>query len=233
MPSELVEKLKQERLERQKQRQAELEKYEQELAARREQRKQERQSTRLKEVSSDQTMSNLTRKTIEDSFKRSDIRKLEADVKRREMESALNSLKNKRDADREIFDIKKKRMKELALLRRKRKIPPRPKRYTIHPTEFYGIDFSVSAHVDQVQQELFNLSRKREAELLQNPDYFNELMKAGNAFVKALAETTSMDHAKVEQLLRKKRFNGSLQSVSELNEEEIDKETLEQTGAYT
>lgn len=58
------------------------------------------------------------------------------------------------------------------------------------------------------------------------PDYFHELMKAGNAFVKALAETTSMDHAKVEKLLRKKRFHGSLQSVSELNEDETEKETL-------
>lgn len=220
MPSDIVEKLRQERAEREKQRKADLEKYEKELALRREARKVDRLATREKEQSSDIAMRNLTRKTIEESFKRADIKSLEADLKKKEFESRSAANRNRRDADKELFNMRRKRLKDLALLRRKKKIPPRPKRYTIHPVEFYGIDFSVSTHIDSKQRELFELSRRREEEIIQNPSYFDAFMTAGNAFVKALAETTAMDHGRVEDLLRKKRFHGSLARISEVKEDE-------------
>ena len=204
---DIIEKLRQERIERARQRQAELDKMEADLQAKREARKAERGALRDKERKTTAAAEVLTAKNIKDSLKIAEVGKAKEEDKMKDLEMKQKTAQSKRDTDVEIWLERRKRMQELVKRRKALRIPPRPKRYIVQPAEFYGLDFTISSHISmqQRQDELLDLFRKREEELLQDPEKMASLIKAGNAIVKGLHDVAKMDRNKVQDFVKKNK----------------------------
>lgn len=190
---DVVEKLRKERIERQKKRQAELKQYEQELTRRREQRKAEREMRNNTAKYSSSIMAEFTSKTIQDSLRLVEASKAREDMKIKELRAQQKASEQKREIDREELSRQKKQLRESFIRRRQRKLPPKPKRYIVQPAEFYGIDFSnesdnFAAAQQELKDELIELSRQREEELMMNPQKMNQIINAGDVILKGLAK---------------------------------------------
>lgn len=103
--SDIVERLRAERLERQRQRQLELDRLTQESKLMRDQRQKDREAVRDKERQLNQLIGNLTSKTIHDSIQTSKLRSNEQLL---EQESAERSARNRnlmRELDRRFVPL--------------------------------------------------------------------------------------------------------------------------------
>lgn len=214
MPDDIVERMRAERAEKAKQRQAELDKYEAELAQRREARRAERTSGREKDKKSEQLFESMTKKTLADSIKHVEVKNVEHTLAKAQIQVKSKEIRNRNELDSETFSIRRKRMKELDISRRRRRIPPRLKRYMVHPAEFYGIDFSIDINLDSRNQELLDIQQNRMNELLHEPDKMRALIESGQAFIRAMTETVSGDGLKVQNMIKKK-YTGSMNTVKE------------------
>lgn len=213
MADNILEQLRLDRQAREQRRQDDLKQYEAELANRRERRRQDRLGVRQTERRSDRLISSLHHSTNLAGVKTTQARTAGNEMKLREIETSQRSLNSRRDLDRMTFAAKKKRMMELRVLRRRRKIPPPVKRYTVHPAEFYGIDFSPQSQVAELQSELHQLAKQREQELLADPMLTETLALRGQAFIQALAETTKLpDGQALQEWVRIKREKGLIAS---------------------